>query len=115
MGVVGGAWTTVGPKAPIPAAAPARPPMASVVSSSPAISVLPSVARANGAPAAARPATSATPKPAPIASSKDEFPVPPSQDFMKWLGDSLKGLNNAVNCTFNPIVSPTSMLLNGLC
>jgi PERQ amino acid-rich with GYF domain-containing protein len=29
----------------------------------------------------------------------DETPVPPSHDFLKWLSDSLKGLNSSVNCT----------------
>lgn len=28
----------------------------------------------------------------------EDFPITPSHEFFKWLGESLKGLNNSVNC-----------------
>jgi hypothetical protein len=33
-------------------------------------------------------------------SSLPDDPVPPSHDFLKWLSDSLKGLNSTVNGMF---------------
>src|SRR5882672_2645922 len=53
-----------------------------------------SAARING-PAASRPITAL--KPAPM-SRVDDPPAAPSHDFLKWLSDSLKGLNSSVNC-----------------
>ncbi|KAI0358935.1 hypothetical protein OH77DRAFT_1448163 [Trametes cingulata] len=104
----GGAWTTVGAggkasAATVAAARPAATPGASTKS-------VPTVAAASPAPAA-RPA--ATPRPAAVAlkstPSKDESAVAPgpSLEFLKWLGDSLKGLNSSVN-----LEEITSMLLS---
>ncbi|KAJ7596763.1 hypothetical protein C8J56DRAFT_1021249 [Mycena floridula] len=83
-------WTTIGPSG--KAALPARPTLtttASAVSST-------SVPRANGAPIP-RPAVVVTVKASPTSAKADENPVPPSHDFLKWLNDSLKGLNSSVN------------------
>ncbi|EEB94743.1 hypothetical protein MPER_06396, partial [Moniliophthora perniciosa FA553] len=91
----GNAWTTVGPsgKAVAAANAPPRPPVqpsASTASST-------STPRVNGAPPAARP-IAPTAKPPPSNVSKvEDFPLPPSNDFMRWLADNMKGLNNTVN------------------
>ncbi|KAF9269924.1 hypothetical protein L218DRAFT_952115 [Marasmius fiardii PR-910] len=87
----GNAWTTVGPsgKAVTPAPRPAQP--TSTASS-------PSVPRTNGAtttnPTIARSVPPAGNKPSVPA---PDFPLPPSNDFMRWLGDNIKGLNNSVN------------------
>lgn len=48
----------------------------------------PSTSRVNGSALAKAP--SSTPK-------IDEFPPAPSHDFLRWLTESLKGLNNSVN------------------
>lgn len=31
----------------------------------------------------------------------EDFPITPSHDFLKWLGESLKGLNSSVNCKWH--------------
>ncbi|KAI0367506.1 hypothetical protein BV20DRAFT_970473 [Pilatotrama ljubarskyi] len=106
----GGAWTTVGAggkasAATIAAARPAVAPAASTKS-------VPTVAAASPAPAA-RPTATVTPRPAAVAlkstASKEESAVAPgpSLEFLKWLGDSLKGLNSSVN-----LEEITSMLLS---
>ncbi|KAH7929382.1 hypothetical protein BV22DRAFT_1057157 [Leucogyrophana mollusca] len=90
----GGAWTTVGVngKAPTPAVAPVRPTItpstsaAAVASSSP-------VSRPTGTATRVVPSTVKAPAPSRV----DDFPVTPSHDFLKWLSDSLKGLNTSVN------------------
>ena len=124
-----GAWTTVGasgktastaaisPSVARPAAptTPSKPtPVASVVST-PSRTVA-SPARSNGVVTVASKVAASIPK-------IEETPAP-SSDFLKWLSDSLKGLNNAVNCKFHirfssellltsPIVEEiTSMLLS---
>ncbi|KAL4068250.1 hypothetical protein V8B97DRAFT_876507 [Scleroderma yunnanense] len=104
----GGAWTTVGAngKPSTPAAAPSRPampPPASTVTAAPPAAG----SRQNGIAVRPAPAvTAAPPKPAPSPRVED-FPITPSHDFLKWLSDSLKGLNSSVN--FEEI---TSMLLS---
>lgn len=56
----------------------------------------------------------------------EDFPITPSHDFLKWLGESLKGLNSSVNCKWaetiltntgsyvliEPVEEITSMLLS---
>ncbi|KAK7064621.1 GYF domain-containing protein [Favolaschia claudopus] len=85
----GGAWTTVGvPKVGTPVATPARPSVAPTPSATGT-----SVPRANGVP---------TPRPAPVpakapAPRVEEPPAAASHEFLKWLNDSLKGLNSTVN------------------
>ncbi|KZT67669.1 hypothetical protein DAEQUDRAFT_385710 [Daedalea quercina L-15889] len=108
----GGAWTTVGsggktavattptvirPVVTATASARVVPP-----ASSPAVAVVSASVRA--APTAPSPRPAVTTK---SSSKADDFPTPPSQDFMKWMGESLKGLNSSVN--FEEI---TSMLLS---
>ncbi|KAJ7630500.1 hypothetical protein FB45DRAFT_833102 [Roridomyces roridus] len=84
----GGAWTTVGAgKTSAPVVVPARPPAVAAASSTSN-----SVPRVNGA-SVPRPATTPVKAPAP----KIEEPVAASHDFIRWLNDSLKGLNNSVN------------------
>lgn len=90
--IAGGAWTTVGtggksgPAPPRPAATPT--PAAST-------STTGSVPRVNGA--APRVAAPTVAKAVSVARSVDDTPVAPSHDFLKWLSDSLKGLNTSVN------------------
>ena len=104
---VGGAWTTVGvggkTSSPV-AAPPTRPTVATTTSTKPVPSVAPAPAplvasvltRTASTPAPARsPVITTSVKLAPT--PKDEPPVAPSLDFMKWMTDSLKGLNNSVN------------------
>ncbi|KAE9409327.1 hypothetical protein BT96DRAFT_962438 [Gymnopus androsaceus JB14] len=89
---VGSAWTTVGPSGKQTSATtpPARPPVAPT----PIASSSTATARVNGT--AARPAAPASK--APTNNAKvDEFPIAPSGDFLKWLAESLKGLNSSVN------------------
>ncbi|PBL00440.1 hypothetical protein ARMGADRAFT_982585 [Armillaria gallica] len=93
VAVGGGAWTTVGPsgKTAPPPVASARSPVSSATTSSAA------VPRANGTPAAIRPASTPAP-PKPTTGGKvDDYPVAPSHEFLKWLNESLKGLNTSVN------------------
>ncbi|GBE78526.1 predicted protein [Sparassis crispa] len=109
----GGAWTTVGTGGKTSSVTPAavRPP----ASTSASTKVVPSTSAAVVAtpPLTIRatvPATSSPRAPVPInrASSKaDETPSPPSQEFLRWLSDSLKGLNGSVS--YEEI---TSMLLS---
>ncbi|KAH9947959.1 hypothetical protein B0H21DRAFT_299287 [Amylocystis lapponica] len=111
----GGAWTTVGASgksaiAAIPAA-PVRPVVTTSVSAkiSPSTSSTSVVAasfsntRLAAVPAPSRPAAVAKVAP----SKSDEAPVPPSHDFLKWLSESMKGLNNSVN-----LEDITAMLLS---
>lgn len=98
----GGAWTTVGTGGKVPGAAvtATRPAIATsnsaakvVASASSSTITTPTVAVRVTPAAPTRPAM-----PAKATSSKaDEFPAPPSHEFVKWLGDSLKGLNNSIN------------------
>jgi len=62
--------------------------------------------RQNGT-ATMRPATAViATAPKPAASPRvEEFPIIPSNDFLKWMAESLKGLNNSVNCGFDSIVT----------
>ncbi|KAJ6574666.1 hypothetical protein B0H19DRAFT_1125145 [Mycena capillaripes] len=85
----GAAWTTVGANKSVnPAPAPVRPPIAAAASSTST-----SVPRANGV-AAPRPAPAPAKAPAPRV---EEYPATASHEFVRWLNDSLKGLNNSVN------------------
>ncbi|KAJ6604179.1 hypothetical protein DFH09DRAFT_300736 [Mycena vulgaris] len=85
----GAAWTTVGVNKPSnPAPAPARPPIAPAASSTSA-----SIPRANGAVA---PRTAPAPAKAPAPRTED-YPATASHEFLRWLNDSLKGLNSSVN------------------
>lgn len=103
------AWMTVGAngKAATPVVAPPRPaataPGSAAATGSPA-----AASRQNGA--ATRPATAVATS-VPIKSvatpRMEDFPVAPSHDFLKWLSDSLKGLNSSVN-----LEEITSMLLS---
>ncbi|KAF6766497.1 hypothetical protein DFP72DRAFT_866688 [Ephemerocybe angulata] len=86
------AWVTVGSsgKTSSPATAPPRPTLASVASSA--------SVRSNG-PSALRPAQTSAVKTTAVPSGGkvEDFPVSPSHEFLKWLTESLKGLNNSVN------------------
>ncbi|KIO02316.1 hypothetical protein M404DRAFT_148067 [Pisolithus tinctorius Marx 270] len=94
-----GAWTTIGAngKPATPVAAPPRP-AATTPGSAVAVGSPAAVPRQHGA--ATRPGTSAATlaptKPAATPRAEDS-PVTPSHDFLKWLSDSLKGLNSSVN------------------
>ncbi|KII94435.1 hypothetical protein PLICRDRAFT_695434 [Plicaturopsis crispa FD-325 SS-3] len=98
-------WTTVGPsgKAPTPQSAPARPAVTPATSTAGAASSSPASRPINGT--ASRPSTATSASKA--APRIDDLPVTPSREFLKWLSDSLKGLNSTVN--FEEI---TSMLLS---
>ncbi|KAF5375267.1 hypothetical protein D9758_000086 [Tetrapyrgos nigripes] len=95
------AWTTVGPSGKaVLASSPVRPqPTPSATTTSAA-----SVPRTNGT-TASRPATSSASatKAAPSNNKVDDFPIAPSHEFLRWLNDNLKGLNNSVN--FEEILS----------
>jgi len=101
----GPAWTTVGSsgKAAV-TAPPARP---AAVTSSSALSVAPASSSrpGNATPISPRPAV--TPKPATATPKTEDAPVNPSHEFLRWLGDSLKGLNSTVN-----LEDMSSMLLS---
>ncbi|KAF5377312.1 hypothetical protein D9615_006351 [Tricholomella constricta] len=90
----GSAWTTVGPSGkPSAITAPPRPAVAPSTSN---LNLPSTSARTNGN-AAPRPASvSPLVKAAPLATRNDD-PVPPSHEFVKWLSGSLKGLNSSVN------------------
>lgn len=105
--VSGGAWTTVGANGktnapvPVPAPAPARPTVTPSVSTQ-AVPTL----RPNGA--AVRPTVQTVIKaPAATPPRVDETPVMSTHDFLKWLSDTLKGLNHSVN-----LEDMTQMLLS---
>ncbi|KAA1468404.1 hypothetical protein DENSPDRAFT_771496 [Dentipellis sp. KUC8613] len=102
---VGGAWTTVGSNGktslPVTPSAATRPAMTSAASATAASPV-----RIVNGSQPTRPAVPAAVKASPAIAKVEETPVAPSADFMKWLSDSLKGLNASVN--FEEI---TSMLL----
>ena len=108
--LTGGAWTTVGANgksavATIAAAAAVATAVRPGVTPTTSAKVVPTASavvassgntsRPSTAVAAARPAAVAVKS----TSSKDESPAAPgpSLEFLKWLGDSLKGLNNSVN------------------
>ncbi|KAI0761683.1 hypothetical protein BD413DRAFT_238921 [Trametes elegans] len=105
----GGAWTTVGSggktaAAAVAAARPTAPPTASA-------KAVPTSASAT--PAATQRAAATTPRPAAAVlkatPSKEESNIAPgpSLEFLKWMSDSLKGLNSSVN-----LEEITSMLLS---
>ncbi|KAI0825237.1 hypothetical protein BC628DRAFT_1320734 [Trametes gibbosa] len=106
---VGGAWTTVGSggksATATVAARPAATPAVSVKSASSVAAVATPVAAPRPAAAvASRPAVVAL-KAAPV---KEDVVAPgPSLDFLKWMSDTLKGLNSSVN-----LEDLTSMLLS---
>ncbi|PFH54735.1 hypothetical protein AMATHDRAFT_277 [Amanita thiersii Skay4041] len=94
----GGAWTIVGangkPAAPAAVTSAKTPiPSASAVISSSTPS-----SRHNGASNSRIAVASAPPKPTSTTTPKaDDFPTAPSHEFLRWLTDSLKGLNHTVN------------------
>ncbi|OSD05784.1 hypothetical protein PYCCODRAFT_1405668 [Trametes coccinea BRFM310] len=108
---VGGAWTTVGSggKTAAAAVAAARPATTPAAVAKPA----PATPAVSSPAAAPRPAAAATPRPAAVAlkatpSKEDNSIAPgPSLEFLKWLSESLKGLNSSVN-----LEELTSMLLS---
>ncbi|KAI9059585.1 hypothetical protein FKP32DRAFT_1668552 [Trametes sanguinea] len=107
----GGAWTTVGSggKTAAAAVAAARPVATPAAVAKPA----PTTPAVSSPAAAPRPAAAATPRPAAVAlkatPSKEDISIAPgpSLEFLKWLSDSLKGLNSSVN-----LEEITSMLLS---
>ncbi|KAH9850659.1 hypothetical protein C2E23DRAFT_929799 [Lenzites betulinus] len=106
---VGGAWTTVGSGGKTGVAAVAARPAATPVASTKSV---PNVAAVATPAAAPRPAAAAAPRPAAVvlkaAPVKEDVVAPgPSLDFLKWMSDSLKGLNSSIN-----LEDLTSMLLS---
>ncbi|KAI9572769.1 hypothetical protein HD554DRAFT_2285310 [Boletus coccyginus] len=97
----GSSWTTVGPngKPTPPATNPPRPAVSTALNNP----TLTTPLRPNGT--ATRQAVATTVKVA--APRAEDFPITPSHDFLKWLGESLKGLNSSVN-----LEEITSMLLS---
>ncbi|TFK76721.1 hypothetical protein BDN72DRAFT_884418 [Pluteus cervinus] len=88
-------WSTVGPSGKVnPTPAQTRPVVASTSSSS----AITTAVRVNGS-AAPRPVSAASPavKAPPPKPEEPIAPQPPSHEFVKWLNDSLKGLNSSVN------------------
>lgn len=93
----GSAWTTVGPSGKTSTVTPpVRPPVVtSTPTSSPAVLVVPSALKTNG-PSVSRSAFSTT-KSVSSTPKTEDSPIVPSHDFLRWLSDSLKGLNSSVN------------------
>ncbi|KAF8640558.1 hypothetical protein AX17_000220 [Amanita inopinata Kibby_2008] len=90
----GNAWTTVGPNGK-PTAVSAKPHPPTSSTTSPVTAHTP---RVNGS-STARPSATVVPmKSASSAAPRiDDFPAAPSHEFLRWLTESLKGLNNTVN------------------
>ena len=90
--IPGPAWTTVGAngKTPVPSQLPR--PAAVVSSPSPSRVARPPINGANPPPRSPAPPKVVTP-----AVKNDDAAANPSLDFLKWLTDSLKGLNQSVN------------------
>jgi PERQ amino acid-rich with GYF domain-containing protein len=93
----GGAWTTVGASgkpssAILTAARPATTPLSSTQSS-------PSAPRINGTTPPRQAATPTVVKSSPRPVKVEDHSSSPSHEFLKWLSDSLKGLNSSVNGT----------------
>ncbi|KAJ3516789.1 hypothetical protein NLJ89_g912 [Agrocybe chaxingu] len=93
------AWTTVGPngKTSATVAAPAKPPAPAPPSST----SFANTAASTSAPRATASPVQRAPNPAlktrPVPTKGEELFEAPSHDFLKWLSDSLKGLNSSVN------------------
>jgi PERQ amino acid-rich with GYF domain-containing protein len=103
---------TVGPsgKTNPAVAAPPRPTAASVAVAS-------TSARPNGT-SVLRPATQAPaskPATSPIGGKVEDFPVSPSHEFLKWLSESLKGLNNSVNGKLQSVSARRANLTQYVC
>jgi len=99
--VIGSPWTTVGAngKSTPPATNTPRP----AVNTSLNNPIPTTTLRSNGT--STRQAVTTTVK---VATPRvEDFPITPSHDFLKWLGESLKGLNSSVN-----LEEITSMLLS---
>ncbi|KAI0063184.1 hypothetical protein BV25DRAFT_1990965 [Artomyces pyxidatus] len=96
--ISGGAWTTVGSTGKsgtaLPGSLPSRP---ALTPSASAPAVAAAASRPTNGVSAVRPPVPAVIKASASASKVEEVPVAPSADFMKWLSDSLKGLNSSVN------------------
>ncbi|CUA68164.1 GYF domain-containing protein mpd2 [Schizosaccharomyces pombe 972h-] [Rhizoctonia solani] len=90
----GGAWTTVGPqgKSNLPTPAVRQPSTTSAGAAATRAVPGSSAPRPTSSASNATQPTSAAAKPAKPTAS-DETPMPPSLDFLKWLKESLKGLN----------------------
>ncbi|KAF8973854.1 hypothetical protein BDZ97DRAFT_1777173 [Flammula alnicola] len=90
-------WTTVGPSGKTSAAVPS--PVRSITQTSTPVATNAGVSplsRVSGSPVQRNVVNSAL-KTRPVANKQDDFPETPSHDFLKWLSDSLKGLNSSVN------------------
>lgn len=96
----GGAWTTVG--------ASGKPSSAILNPTRPSITPSTSATSVSGTTAPSRPNGTAPPRPPPSVAAKsapsptkpakiDDHLTPPSHEFLKWLSDSLSGLNSSVN------------------
>lgn len=105
---VGGAWTTVGANgktnAPVPTPAPAPGPVRLATTPSVSTQAAPTP-RPNGM--TARSTSQTFTKAAAAPSRVDDTPVTSTHDFLKWLSDTLKGLNSSVN-----LEDMTQMLLS---
>ncbi|KAG2350609.1 hypothetical protein BDR05DRAFT_954714 [Suillus weaverae] len=106
--VSGGAWTTVGANgktnAPVPIPVPASVPVRSAATPSGSTQVAPTP-RPNGI--AVRSTSQTVTKATATSSRVDDTPVTSTHDFLKWLSDTLKGLNHSVN-----LEDMTQMLLS---
>ncbi|KAG6837899.1 hypothetical protein H0H93_013052 [Arthromyces matolae] len=91
-----GTWTTVGANG--KASATPAPTRQAVPPSTPALSVPGLSLRPNGAAPVPRPVSvSPVVKTSPLASKADDLPLAPSSEFLKWLSNTLRGLNSSVN------------------
>jgi PERQ amino acid-rich with GYF domain-containing protein len=97
---IGGAWTTVGANgktnAPVPTPVPAPAPAPVRLATTPSVSTQAApTPRPSGI--SARSISQTFTKAAATPSRVDDTPVTSTHDFLKWLSDTLKGLNHSVN------------------
>lgn len=110
----GGAWTTVGAGGKTNVVVPVRSAVSTPTSTKPSVQIgssnsLPAAPSAIRSPAVSSPAkppvVTAAMKLVPSASKTEETPIPVSHEFLKWMADSLKGLNNSVNRKYSMLWS----------
>lgn len=102
MPVLNSPWTTVGSggKSAGGVSTPVRAPPTVVAS----VPTNHATIAAKSSPAVATRSVASVVRPA-TAGKIEDFPVSPSHDFLKWLSESLKGLNNSVNGELSRVTS----------
>jgi PERQ amino acid-rich with GYF domain-containing protein len=93
--LVGPAWTTVGSSGKANSSGPPRPAAVTSIPASNNVGSPIAPRSTNGTVSSPRPTS--VPKPVVAPPKGEDLHVNPSHDFLRWLGDSLKGLNASVN------------------